>query len=292
MILLFIAYASYVGILFAQKAYLGTLTLKLSVLSTRTALFLPIYATIMWLSLVVPDIYLALQIPTALFEGYSFYCFFAMIVFNLGGPQGCVDVMRHLKTTPVCNTVCSCNCCPEDAGFFYLRVNSALFHLQTTRCVIVFISVICSYVGLKAPATVLAFISLFFVANGFLSLVNFYYYVYSVSGNLLGNLKISLLKLSVVLIVLQGLILELLLAFGNPHAHSDCNFSPDQQAQRIYCLIVLIEFAILSALIYYAYAREIKPNESVVLGQNAGGSTIHEPIFIGHCDFLCKILNL
>ena len=61
------------------------------------------------------------------------------------------------------------------------------------------------------------------------------YYVYSVSGNLLGTLKISLLKLSVVLIVLQGLILELLLAFGNTEAHSDCSFTPAQQAQRIYC---------------------------------------------------------
>ena len=161
----------------AQKGSVGTLTLRLSVLSTRTALFLPIYSTIMWLSVLVPDLYLALQIPTALFEGYSFYCFFMMIVYNLGGPQAAIDVMRHLKSTPVCNTICSCNCCPTDPGFFYLRVNSALFHLQTTRCVIVFVSVIFSYLNMKAAAAVLAFLSLFFVANGFLSLVNFCKYL-------------------------------------------------------------------------------------------------------------------
>jgi hypothetical protein len=44
-----------------------------------------------------------------------------------------------------------------------------------------------------------------------------------------------LLKTSIVLIVLQGLILELMLAFVGPHAQAHSSFNADQQAQRIYC---------------------------------------------------------
>jgi hypothetical protein len=163
-----VAYVSYAAIVTSQKSHVLSSTLKLSVLSTRTALFLPIYSTLMWLSLVVPDLYIGVQLPLAMFEAYSFFSFFAMVVTNLGGPQGCVDVMRSLNRQAYCNC-----CCPVEAGKFYLRVNNAIFHMLTTRVVVVFITVISNYLGSKVVTIIFSLVSLFLVANAFLSLVNF-----------------------------------------------------------------------------------------------------------------------
>jgi hypothetical protein len=167
-----VAYVMYGFVIYAQKGHVTASTMKLSVLSSRTALFLPIYTFLMWLSLMVPDLYLGLQLPMAAFEAYSFFSFFAMVVTNLGGPQGCVDAMRSMKRLPYC----SC-CCPEDAGKFYLRVTSAIFHMLTTRVVIVFITVISGYVGAKVVTVIFSLVSLALVANAFISLVMFCKYL-------------------------------------------------------------------------------------------------------------------
>jgi hypothetical protein len=67
---------------------------RISVLSTRAALALPVYASVMLLALIYPHWFYALKVPVAFFEGYSFYCFFAMIIENLGGPNRAVKVLQ------------------------------------------------------------------------------------------------------------------------------------------------------------------------------------------------------
>jgi len=59
----------------------------------------------------------------------------------------------------------------------------------------------------------------------------------------------------------QGLIEEFLFAFGVISVESSSGFSGEERAQRFYCFIVLVEYAMLSAAVYYAYAAEIKPSE-------------------------------
>jgi hypothetical protein len=108
---------------------------------------------------------------------------------------------------------------------------------------------------------VLTVLSLMLLVNGFASLVVFYRLLIDESANLLGACKIVLLKISVGLIVVQGLIEEFLFAFGVISVGSSEGFSGEERAQRFYCFIVLLEYAMLSAAVYYAYAAEIKPSE-------------------------------
>ncbi len=72
---------------------------RLYVLSTRASLALPVYAAVMLLSLIYPLTFYALKVPVAFFEGYSFYCFFAMIIENLGGRNRAVKVSNSEKYT-------------------------------------------------------------------------------------------------------------------------------------------------------------------------------------------------
>jgi len=257
---------SYYRILCVSYANLqsNSTTLRIQTLSTRTAIFLPVYSVIIWLSLVVPVLYVPLEVPTALAEGFCFYCFFTMVVANLGGPCETVILMEARK--PSC---CSC-CCPSTPVLFFKRVQAALFHVMWTRTAVVLASAICTLVAhssqtYRNPAflasLILTVLSLALLVNGFGSLILFYQMIMEESSNLLGTSKIVLLKISVGLIVIQGLIEEFLYAFGVITVESSSTFSGKERAQRFYCFIVLVEYSLLSAAVYYAYAAEIKPNE-------------------------------
>ena len=239
-------------------------TQRIQILSTRTALFLPIYSIIIWVSLVAPVLYVPLQVPTALAEGYCFTCFFAMVVENLGGPDETVAAMVESGRRPLIQC-----CCPATPRLFFQRVQGSLFHFLWTRTVVVLVSVVCTFVSKHSqtyadPAfvasLVLTMASFALLINGFGSLVLFYEVVISESSNLLATGKIILLKISVGLIVIQGLIEEFLYAFGVISVQPSGNFSGQDRAQRFYCFIVLLEYACLSVAVYYAYAAEIKPS--------------------------------
>jgi hypothetical protein len=107
-------------------------TFRLQVLNTRTAFYLPFYGLIMFISLLIPEAYTALQIPITFFEGYSFYCFLAMIVFNMGGPSQTIAAMRVSGKSYFC---CGA-CCPLELAAFYKKTTWAVFHLVFSRTVI------------------------------------------------------------------------------------------------------------------------------------------------------------
>jgi hypothetical protein len=146
---------AYIFILWSQYSKCEPETQRLTVMSTRTALFLPLYAGLMYLSLCAPVIYVALTIPITMIEGYSIYCFFAMIVTNLGGPQATVNFMRQSGK----DLACSC-CCPTDQLIFYRKATWSLFHLFFTRTILVTLSAICFYSDKKVGKALYAVFSL------------------------------------------------------------------------------------------------------------------------------------
>ena len=79
-ILVFIPWISFFRIFNAQYCSLKHETVALQILITRSALFPTLYATIMFISFLIPESYDALQIVIAFAEGYSLLCFFALIV--------------------------------------------------------------------------------------------------------------------------------------------------------------------------------------------------------------------
>lgn len=123
---------SYVLILISQFRDLNAVCYRLQVLNTRTAFYLPFYAALIYISLVWPGTYIALQIPVTFYEGYSFYAFFAMIVQNLGGPQKCIQTMEMSGGEYAC-----CGpCCPKEHSKFYKKTCFAVSQLVIARTIV------------------------------------------------------------------------------------------------------------------------------------------------------------
>lgn len=155
---------------YAQYINIQKKTYRLTVLCIRTALFLPLYALLMLLSAIYPQVYVILIVLITIIEGYSFYCFFALITTNLGGPAATVDLMYQSQR----KLFCSC-CCPSDSAIFYQKTTWAIFHLFITRSILSALSAVCFYAqnpSGKAAYTILNTISACILFNGVISLVN------------------------------------------------------------------------------------------------------------------------
>jgi hypothetical protein len=245
-------------------------TLRISVLSCRSAIFLPTYSFIMWISLVIPSLYLPMQVPIAVAEGYCFYSFMAMISNNLGGATRVCKIL-DTEFEKGKRPLCPC-CCPTKGTVFYRRVYNALWNLIYTRTGFVILTIILQCVftfspamaatpvrRLKIGAYFFTAISLILLGNGFLSLVMFYEVLYEQSRNVNGTFKILLLKFSVGLIVIQGLTEEIVFGLGLVHVEDSPSYTAEDRAQRLYCFIVLFEYTFLSILVYLAYSTSILP---------------------------------
>jgi hypothetical protein len=112
---------------------------RLTILITRTAMFLPLYSFFMLISLAAPRALGAMQIPIAFVEGYSFYCFLAVLVENLGGPAKAVEA---LQDRPL---ICCTSQCPTEPDKLYNKVVWAVFWFVSLRPVVVILSAICDY---------------------------------------------------------------------------------------------------------------------------------------------------
>ena len=70
--LMMVPIMAWIMILRTQYSTLKQGTLRVQILSTRTALFLPTYAIVIWLSLVFPSLYMLLEVPISVAEGINF----------------------------------------------------------------------------------------------------------------------------------------------------------------------------------------------------------------------------
>jgi hypothetical protein len=272
-------------------------TIATQINSSKTALFLPSYAFIMFLSLVVPDLFLPLQIPIALAEGFSFFCFFNMVVQYMGGPNMVVArLQRHLDAgkVPLLSACCPGTgtkpssllsfCCPSTAIRFYMDVLRSLHHFIVTRTAFVFVTsiflMIIKYAELTTRqhstlhvmAIIFQVISLGFLIKAFGSLVMFFEMVYDEgTKSLRGIAKIWILKFSVGLIVIQGLIEQFLYTAHTFNVQDSSNYSAEDRAQMIYCFIVLAEYFLLSYFFFWAYSVGISPPTSTSDSADEGG---------------------
>lgn len=153
-----------------QFTMLDNETNRLVIIATRLALFLPLYAILIYISLVIPVIYTAMEVPLALIEGYSFYAFFVLLVTNMGGP---IETVNYLtKSDKKLLFYC---CCPLDKKKFYGKATWNLFHFLFTRVIVVFLSVICSYVDSKISkllAILFSLVALIQLIYGVASVIN------------------------------------------------------------------------------------------------------------------------
>lgn len=277
LIFLFMPFLAFFGVLISQYRSITTPKshplFRVQILSTRLALCIPTYALLMYISMVAPNAYEALTIPVAFAEGASFYSFFGMIVKNLGGPEMTVNVLNQINRPPFFN----CCSCQTDGQTFYQRTRRALFFMFSIRVVFVILSVIFTYLGEKDKKALILgvlfdFVSAGFVVYVFISLINFYEMLYPVSHNVYGVLKLLLMKGSVGLMVLEGIIMQLV-AFAKVA-------SPDTCIQ-VYCFVYLVEIGVMSLIMYISFSSTISENKAVVDGvvvsSGSGGGDARSP---------------
>lgn len=168
LVLLLVIWGFFFVIAFIQYCQCTEGTERLVTLNVRTALFLPLYSLALFLAIVKPNALAGLNIFITFVEGYSFFCFYNLIVYNLGGPLKAVEAFEKADKNLIC-----CNAtCPKDGKTFYKRTVWALFHFLVTRTIIITGSTIASYgarnekVGravsaiLSLVATVILFVAL------------------------------------------------------------------------------------------------------------------------------------
>lgn len=143
-IFFFIVVAAYLIVFAFQYKNMTSESERISVLLARVALFLPLYALFMLISLGAPKAYAAMTIPTAYVEGYSFYCFLSILVVNLGGPA---KVVEAIQGRPL---ICCTSSCPTEPDKFYNKVVWVVYQLILVRPIVVILAAICSYANSKA----------------------------------------------------------------------------------------------------------------------------------------------
>ena len=161
---------AYCIIVLKQYTYLQPATYRLSVLSTRTALLLPLCTFLMFISLVAPSSYVMMMFFITMIEGYCLYVFLALITTNLGGPQATVELMEKSQRPMLCSV-----CLPKEPVRFFRMTVWVLFHVLAMRSICSLISAICFYSGTQSGKSAYAFfnaLSALVLVCGFVCLVN------------------------------------------------------------------------------------------------------------------------
>jgi len=135
--------------------------------------------------------------------------------------------------------------------------------MLVTRPVLSVFAAICSYSGSSAGMALFLVISVVLVVIVMccvVHLVNFYEMVFDRSTNLFGISKLFLLKFSVTLIVMQGLIANILVTtHTGPYSDDDGDdrYNENDKTIRGYCSLVLLELLGLSLpyFLSYGYVR-------------------------------------
>lgn len=255
-------------------------TFRVNVMIARTALFLPFYSFFMWIALMEPVTYDALQIPFAIVEGYAFYSFLSLLVANLGGPEGAIELMRTAPEGAFC-------CCYyRDPVKFYNQVLNAQWYVFFVRVPLIVIGTIAAYAHLDALYGICTLLALAILIYALISLIN--YYEHLMFLDMAHLLKLVTLKVSIGLIVVQGIVEQILIMTGsldgivaNPH------YTQDGTITRYYCFIVLLEYIFFSTFVGWVYRAEIKftgfrdpeprPSEHVLSSDGVmGGRTLTE----------------
>lgn len=160
-------------VLISQFRYLDDTNYRQTVLSVRSAIFLPGYALLMWISIIEPETFYAMTVLINLVEGYSFYAFFSLLLFNFGGADATVDTMVKEGKDYF---LCSCCFPTNDKVKFYSRTSWVMFHMLVTRVLLSIAGAVAYYsdtpIG-KVIALVIQVINAVIVLTMVVHVVNF-----------------------------------------------------------------------------------------------------------------------
>jgi hypothetical protein len=171
--LLILTIIAYGAVIYLQSSKLEAGNYRLNVLSARVAMFLPGYAVCMWLTLLVPDSYPIFTVLIDLVEGYSFYSFFSMVLYNVGGPEECLRLVVQSEKQYF---FLSCFLPQKDRVKLFNQTSWLMFHMMFTRVMLSCVKAVLYYEA-DTPAarvfeTLFHIINLLIVVSALLHLVN------------------------------------------------------------------------------------------------------------------------
>jgi len=167
-ICLFVAYLAFIFVFRKQYGYLKVETLAMQIFTVRAAMFPSIYATIMFVSFLVPSSFSAFQVFITIFEGYSFFLFLSMIVQNFTTVDGTTDQMSKAGR----DSFCWCFCYPKNKTNYFWVVYRSLIHLMTTRVILILIATVCDYKNIQKVYLIFTLLAFIQLTYGFVSLVS------------------------------------------------------------------------------------------------------------------------
>ena len=129
--------------------------------------------------------------------------------------------------------------------------------------------------------------------------------VFNPNRNIFGILKLFLLKVSVGLIVVEGIICDLLTSFGGSPFSDDDHYSSEEKTVRGYCkcfavdvkllywlnvvgILVLLEYVVLVVPFLVAFTYKITPSENAQAMTTSDSQPAKQLSFGG---FLCEVLK-
>lgn len=80
------------------------------------------------------------QVLLTAIEGYSIFCFFALLVTNLGGPNETIRKLSVAESDYCCHRYCRKGCCPADPTTFYRRTRISIKSIVLGRTLLVAIA--------------------------------------------------------------------------------------------------------------------------------------------------------
>lgn len=272
-----------------QYSFLKQSSILLQTLVTRLALFLPLYSSTVYLSLLVPILHPVVEIFLTLSEAGTFYTCFAMFIENLGGVDQTIRLLEKQNKKACCP--CAFVCCPSEHKFFYLQIKSSLWYFIYVRTIIVIAIAICEYLEIKALVSILGLISACFVLWVFIGLVNLYEMIYEESLNLKPTLKILLIKVTVGAMVIQLLIANFLIEYKVVNAKESDDYSSEVMGFRLYCFIILCEFVFFSAVTLWTFSHPVARNSELTDDTAAVSKVEDEPPALSRTAYFLQVLN-
>ena len=247
----------YCRILFHQHGFVAKnpLTFRLAVLNVRIALLVPGFAICYLMALIYPRTYLYMQLPEAFIQAYSVFCFFALFILYVGGPDKCIEVFKSSKRTwPDCLFKNSINANPRS---FYQFVYWSLLQFIAIRPLVVVAQVVTGYLGLWMISDAISVITSLMVAWAIVVLLKLFHILYDHCHGLNAMTKVTVIKGIIGLVLGEGFIEQVLFAFGviQPTA--------TRRSVRLYCFAVLAELLIISVVLERVFSSEIKVEKAV-----------------------------
>jgi len=296
-IFLAIVFLLYGAIIYYQYGYLSNKSMRLQVLSTRSAACLPIYSILLYISLLYPHNYEFLQIGITFTEGVTLSTFFALIVVNIGGPSKTVQAMEERDDKLVCTKrLCAC-CCPENRFIFYKKSVWRLFHCVCTRTLLTTASAITSLF----PSSLAQILTLLFSAASMVlliyavaSLINFYDLLYDLTVNVHGLSKLLMIKTSVGFAAILHVAATFYATIAGGYTSQfdrNAGYSPALSTKRAYCSLMIIIFDAFAIVFFFSFAAKMDilqkqssiPTDDVVHEEDESTQTI------SFCQFLMEI---